>query len=193
MEELQRYPDRSLQLLDTELITLTIPTIDYIDRFNRRAIFEPLCRQCGNWASRWGCPPFDFDPMARIKRFGKTTIYFITAKVNKWPENAGIPEMTEAIQSIRRQYEPKLLDIEQELNGFAALFTGQCFHCGSLPCTRLNNKPCRHPQKVRPSLEALGFDLGATASDLFHSPLQWFDPQKPHPTHLSIIAAIFHN
>lgn len=40
-------------------------------------------------------------------------------------------------------------------------------------CTRREGLPCRHPDKVRPSLESMGFDIGKTAKELFGLELKW--------------------
>ena len=89
----------------------------------------------------------------------------------------------------------RLLEKEAELHGMA-FFAGTCMLCGDpcYPddalseqevlsgsgetcwrdgCTRRRGLPCRHPGKVRPSLEAFGFDLVNTARELFGIELQW--------------------
>lgn len=40
-------------------------------------------------------------------------------------------------------------------------------------CTRREGLPCRYPDKVRPSLESMGFDIGKTAKELFGLELKW--------------------
>ena len=46
-------------------------------------------------------------------------------------------------------------------------YVGTCLYCPEGTCTRPEAKPCRHPELVRPSLEACGFDIAHTTSDLF--------------------------
>ena len=40
-------------------------------------------------------------------------------------------------------------------------------------CTRVNEEPCRHPEKMRYSIEALGGDVSKTAADLLDLELKW--------------------
>lgn len=167
-------------------------TRDYINRFNRRQEFEVLCKECGNWAKRWGCPPFNTDQIRQIERFDHVKLYCLSAGITTWPDGAGIKEMSEALDRIRRSWEPELLIAEQQMNGLAALFTGMCYHCGNQVCARINDEPCRHPEKVRPSLEALGFDLSKTATDIFQTNIEWFHPSHPTPRKLTLLAGIFH-
>lgn len=182
-----------IKLSVPDFTTVELPVEQYIRQYNRRKQFEAMCARCDNWARRWGCPPFDHDPLKDLLRYSHVSIRCITARVISWPDTAGIKEMTDAIQRLRKDIEPQMLDDERNLNGFASLFTGQCYHCGNSPCARLSGDKCRFPEKVRPSLEALGFDLSQTASQLFNTDLQWYHPQKPHPQKITILGAIFYN
>ena len=40
-------------------------------------------------------------------------------------------------------------------------------------CTRLEGKPCRHPGKMRYSIESLGGNVGTTLSELMEIELEW--------------------
>ncbi|MBR5807373.1 MAG: hypothetical protein IKY24_01995 [Alistipes sp.] len=59
-------------------------------------------------------------------------------------------------------------------------------------CTRLNGKPCCHPELVRPSLEAYGFDLTKTLSELFDIELKW-SVDNTLPEYLVIVCGLFYN
>lgn len=99
------------------------------------------------------------------------------------------------LDRVRVVMDKRLLEKEAELHGMA-FFAGTCMLCGDpcYPddalsgqevlsgsgetcwrdgCTRRRGLPCRHPGKVRPSLEAFGFDLVNTARELFGIELQW--------------------
>ncbi len=52
--------------------------------------------------------------------------------------------------------------------------------------------PCRHPEKVRPSLEAFGFDIAKTLSELFNIELLWGKDGKL-PEYLVLVSGFFHN
>ena len=170
-----------------------MPAREYISRYNRREVFEPMCRACPNWASRWGCTPFDADPVAQLSGYVRVRLYRLSAPVRQWDFGEGIEEMTAAMQTLRRESESKLLDFERCSGGSAMLFTGRCYHCGDAVCSRLSGESCRFPELVRPSLEALGFDLDRTATEVFGRPLEWFDADKPTPRFLTLIGAVFYN
>lgn len=52
--------------------------------------------------------------------------------------------------------------------------------------------PCRHPEKVRPSLEAFGFDISRTLSELFGIRLLW-GKDGVIPEYLTLVCGFFHN
>lgn len=115
-----------------------------------------------------------------------------TAAVPSFPDlEMGMGILTK----VRAVMDKDLLEKEAELHGMA-FFAGTCMLCGDpcYPddalsgqevlsgsgetcwrdgCTRRRGLPCRHPGKVRPSLEAFGFDLVNTARELFGIELQW--------------------
>jgi methionyl-tRNA synthetase len=68
---------------------------------------------------------------------------------------------------------------------------GTCPYCGGAPCARIEGKPCRHPSKVRPSLEAFGFDMGKTAQDLLGLEIKWSHDEFL-PEYLTLICGIFY-
>ena len=57
---------------------------------------------------------------------------------------------------------------------------------------RLEAKPCRHPELVRPSLEACGFDIARTTSELFGIELKW-GTDGSLPEYLTLVCGFFHN
>ena len=77
------------------------------------------------------------------------------------PEDKDIPiEYTQKlILPERIRIESELLDMERKYGGRSFAYIGKCLHCSDNECTRNCGTPCRHPEKVRPSLEAFGFDI----------------------------------
>ena len=69
---------------------------------------------------------------------------------------------------------------------------GECFACPGEPCTRPEGLPCRHPERVRPSLEACGFDLERTASELFGIEMRW-GRNGLLPEYLTLVCGLFHS
>ena len=58
--------------------------------------------------------------------------------------------------------------------------------------TRPLGLPCRHPELVRPSLEAYGFDISRTTNELFGIELLW-GKDGMLPKYLTLVCGFFHN
>lgn len=169
---------------------VSLSTSEYIRRFYDAKRINGYCRQCNNYNRSWACPPFSHDTEAELRRFSQ--VMLIATKII--PAGCDIPA-SEAIPLIiaeRSRLEPKLLEMERKLSGRSFSFAGSCLHCEEGECTRLQGKPCRHPDMVRPSLEAYGFDVGRTASDLFGITLLW-SHDNLLPAYLTLVCGLFHN
>lgn len=85
-----------------------------------------------------------------------------------------------------------MLDLERRYDGRAFAYAGRCLYCPNESCARLEGKPCRHPELVRPSLEACGFDLCRTTEELMAIPLRWGEGDRM-PEYLTLVSGFFHN
>ena len=92
----------------------------------------------------------------------------------------------------RIRIESELLDMERKYGGRSFAYIGKCLHCPNNECTRNCGTPCRHPEKVRPSLEAFGFDIAKTLAELFNIELLWGKDGKL-PEYLVLVSGFFHN
>ena len=83
---------------------------------------------------------------------------------------------------------PRLYQLEQEVPG-SRCFTFRCVLCPE-GCTRPEGKPCRHPERLRHSLESVGFDIVAMAHDLLDIDLEW-SHDGSLPKHITLVTALF--
>ena len=56
---------------DVEELAAIIGRERYVSEFRDVPTFEACCRQCPNYANRWGCPPFDHDTLQDLVAFEK--------------------------------------------------------------------------------------------------------------------------
>ena len=160
-----RYNDfETMSIYTVENFTSDITVEGYIAEFRDEPHFLELCKQCTNYGKSWGCPPFDFD--------------------TEYTQKLILPE--------RIRIESELLDMERKYGGRSFAYIGKCLHCSDNECTRNCGTPCRHPEKVRPSLEAFGFDIAKTLSELFNIELLWGKDGKL-PEYLVLVSGFFHN
>lgn len=167
-----------------------VPVDDYISRFRDADKFMQCCRECGNYNKSWACPPFSHDLESMMRNYRSVLLY--ATKIT--PHNREIPlsEATRFIRNERIRLERMLLDMEKAYGGRSFAYAGTCLYCPEGTCTRLQGRQCRHPELVRPSLEAFGFDIGRTTSELFGIELVWSKDQFL-PEYMTLVCGFFHN
>lgn len=173
-----------------EDFTAELPAADYIARFRDADRIGGYCRSCPNYGRSWGCPPFGFDMEKYLS--GYATALITATKIT--PEESGIPisQADRLIRPERQRLEAKLLGMDRRFKGRSFAYVGTCLYCPGGSCTRPGGKPCRHPELVRPSLEACGFDIGKTTAELFGIELQW-SADGCLPAYLTLVCGFFHN
>lgn len=130
--------------------------------------FLECCKQCMNYNNRWSCPTFQFDPVQVWKEF--KTLHLFARFIVPGKDRDGAKLMA-ALKKEQPQFLAELLVREKTTPGSMALAPGACELCGD--CARSIGQPCRHPELMRHSIEALGGDVGATAQDYFGKPMLW--------------------
>ncbi len=145
--------------------------------------FLEFCKSCRNYGTRWSCPPLHIEasqylaPYNRVWILGAQTI-FTPQTILEADTPEKIKEVTrETLGPVKKALCETLLELEQKIPGSRSLFVGGCEHC--TPCARTQNQPCLHPELMRYSLDALGFDLSALTSDLLGIELQWAKESLP--------------
>lgn len=173
-----------------EDFTTTLPVADYVARFRNAERFVECCRICPNFGRSWGCPPFDYDIGELLGRYA--SVLLIATKIV--PTTTGLPFSVSQtlIRPERIRLERRLHEMERLYGGRSCAYVGECLHCPKGTCTRAEGKSCRHPELVRPSLEAYGFDIGRTLDELFGIELKWGHGGSM-PEYLTLVCGFFHN
>ena len=173
-----------------EEFTHEIAVEEYLARFHNPAEVWDYCRACSNYGKQWGCPPFDFDVVERLTKY--RTIRLVATKITLHDCTILPCELNTSLRPERERLERELLALEREYNGLACTYIGECLHCPMGFCARLNGKPCLHPELVRPSLEAYGFDIAKTMTDLFGIELKW-GTATSSPEYILLVCGLFYD
>ena len=174
----------------SENYTVTIPTERYLQEYRDADRFIGFCKECSNYGKSWSCPPFDKDWTPELKKYEFVSLYL--TKIYPQAEGLSINDSQKVMRSDRERMERELREIERQSGGLAFAFAGTCLYCPEGTCSRKQGSPCRHPELVRPALEAVGFDMSKTAEELFHVPIQW-STDGSMPEYLTLICGVFHN
>jgi len=175
-----------------------IPVTDYISNYRDADKFIVYCKQCNKYGNCWACPPYDFDATDYILKYNKA--YIIGTKISlsedirKACKNAEDSKSTGAkvIVDVRTMLDKQLLDAESNTVDSKAFFAGTCHICEPGDCTRIQNEPCRYPDKIRHSLESVGFDIGKTTEELLGIKLKWSNDGSL-PEYLTLVSGLFTN
>lgn len=173
---------------EAEDFVVTLSAEEYISRFRDPQKFIECCRKCPNYGNSWGCPPFEKDFDALISGYEK--VMLTATKII--PSKAGLPlDMSRSlIRPERIRLEKNLRELEKKTGGRAFAYVGSCLYCEEENCSRKEGLPCRHPELVRPSIEAYGFDIGKTLTDLFNIELKWGE-KGMMPEYLTLVCGLF--
>ena len=173
---------------------VTVAADEFVSRYRDVERIRQYCLACPGYGNSWACPPFDFDPTSVTDGFKTVTLMATIIEFDEATRAAcrGAKAKSRQVAStamaeVWQALLPHLLEIERETPG-SRCFTFRCSLCPE-GCTRPEGKPCRHPDKMRHSLESVGFDIVAMARDLLGIDLEW-SQDGTLPKHLTIITAL---
>lgn len=173
-----------------------LPVSDYIRNYRDVDRFMGYCKVCDKYNTCWACPPFDYDTDEYMPPYHEA--YIIGTKIGFDPETIRdhrgtdviVPLMDKVIEEVRRLLDPQLLRLEEKHPGGHAFYAGTCHICPMGKCARRDGKPCVAPERVRPALEALGFDIGKSTTDLLSIDLKW-SHDGILPDYLTLVSGFF--
>ncbi len=147
-----------------------------VDRLIERYIDVPkflsACQSSPNYGKVWSCPPYDFDPVEYLKGYKILDLAGVQVRTGAG-EDAGM-----AFERASDALGDALLKDESSAPDRMALLAGKCRWCKS--CTRGAGEACRHPDRMRYSIESLGGDVTGIADELLSMPITWqTDPTAP--------------
>ena len=177
-------------------LTTALPRAEYVRDYRDTARFTSYCAQCGQYGRRWSCPPYDFDVEKRVEQYETVVIIGTKITFEKTLQQV-YPTAQERnqISNDAMRYAGKVMQRQHEkweaqYPGSYSFISANCFLCGDTPCARLEGKMCRHPERMRHSLESCGFDIGKTATSLLGIDLKWARGNEL-PEYLMLVTALF--
>lgn len=167
---------------------------EFISRYRDVERIRAFCEQCPSFGKVWSCPPFDFDARTVSDGFKTVTLMATTIEFDEQTRAAcktaehALATSREAMEQVWKALLPRLYEMERETLG-SRCFSFRCSLCPE-GCSRPEGKPCRHPDKMRYSLESVGFDIVAMTHELLDIDLEWSNDGNL-PKHLTLVTALF--
>ncbi len=147
-----------------------------------------LCEACPAYGGKWSCPPhspafsgYDLDeyPSAALVLFWCDLDQFHYTKTEYI--------RVKAANTIMKSRMDRLMRSLEESTGGVMISNGNCKLCN--PCSKKKGEPCKKPEKMRFSMEALGLNAGRITADVFGHELLWYKDKKI-PRYLSAVACL---
>ncbi len=172
--------------MNKEIFIAPIVTKEYIADFRDVKKFYEFCKQCKLHKKTWSCPPFptttgnfvDYKGQ-KIEDFSTATIIGVKINIDNETRHQArnVQERDDLIREIfinaRNQFDKRLLFLEQQIEKSMLYYAGPCKFCTPNECARALNKPCHYPEKMRSTLEADGFDISRTTTEILGLELLW--------------------
>lgn len=180
----EKFPSAKTDVVRTERFENTVSVEEYMEKCVNVPEFLEYCKQCNNYGTVWSCPPFHFQPEDYWKKYRK---FHIVGMKIYLPEKLLVgtytkEERAEIFEKIlypkKEELNEELFAMEKEYPGSVSVSGGSCRQCGEGNCARKEDAPCRFPEKMRYSVEALGGNVGLTVTKYLYQELQWIEEGK---------------
>ncbi len=168
----------------------------YIEEYVNIEEFIEYCKECEDYNKIWSCPDYDFNVKAYWEQFDY--IHIIGNKIIFEDEVIQAKRTAEELKKFMKEVLTKekqklaeiLYDAESKYLGSISLSAGSCHLCEV--CERVDERPCKYPDKLRYSMESLGANVGKTCSKLLRMELLWAEENKL-PKYFVLISALLTN
>lgn len=152
---------------------------EYLEKYVNEEMFLEACKGCENYNMIWSCPGYDFEVAAYWRRF--RNLHLCAFKIEFDAGLVSEVETEDELQMVLQEVLPKekaelarrTLRMEKEQPGSVCLSAGGGCQICKEGCSRPAGEPCRHPELMRYSLEALGGNVCRTVEELLGLPMEW--------------------
>ena len=148
---------------------------EYVEDYVNVEEFLEYCKACPNYEKVWSCPSYDFSPIDYWNRYSR--IYIVARKII-FDDDTNVEDSSKIMAGVKKEMSKELYELEKQYEGSVSLSAGSCSLCSDKGCTRVLNKPCRHPELMRYSIESIGGNVGLTVSKLMGIELEWITKGK---------------
>ena len=152
---------------------------------------ETACEEgCPNYENKWSCPPYAKSFLSIRKKYSKAFLLCFSTEMNYYSDVKNMYLAVKAANvTLKTLIERCARSIEEGTNGYS-LLSGSCRLCK--PCQCKNKQPCKHPDKMRYSMEATGLNVQKVCFDFLKHRLLWYENKKL-PQYTSVVVLILSN
>lgn len=162
-----------------------------LNKYYEKNVVEKACKYgCSNYKKKWSCPPFS-RPCYEVINNYKSAILVCLSTDMKFYEDIGnkYTAIKAANSTLKSLIEKSARNIEELVEGYAFL-SGSCRLCK--PCALKNQQICKHPDRMRFSVEASFLNVQKMCEELLGFKLLWYS-NKTLPKYTSTVILVLHN
>lgn len=187
---IHKTPNNKVKLLsNTEILVIDKIICDY------KKFSVLCCIGCRNFDKKYSCPPKSPSFEVLSKDYGYLLVNAFKVPYIELKKEYNSVRMANVVaKSLQRKIFDKTAQELRENNlKFVILENGSCRLCKT--CALQKKEPCKHPDKMRFSLEATGVDVNDLVLKCFDFPLQWYYKGKKEkfPEYQCVVSAILTN
>lgn len=153
------------------------------DKYLDKSKFQGYCKECPSYDKKHSCPPFTDEVDNLLSKYNFINV--IVAKIdyaeeeieNHKGQDKAWAYTKETLFPTKIFLHDHLVNFEKTL--YEAYFTsmGSCVICDV--CEKVDGNDCKYPDRMRVSLEALGYDITGMLKDLFDIDILWAKDSLP--------------
>jgi predicted metal-binding protein len=186
------YLHKSYKLKSTAVeILITCMPSSSMQNYLNPDYFSSLCQQqCKNYNAKWSCPPHSPTYTKYAIAYKNIIILTVYMKLDYFYNVRNKYTRIKAANSILKSRAEKIIRYLSSKHNSKYISTGSCRLCK--PCRCKLNEPCKHPELMGYSFEALGINVEQLCLDLFDHKLLWYK-DKIVPEYTSVVVGVLHN
>lgn len=170
---------------------ILIEDVSVLNKFYQQEKIARACKEgCPNYGKKWSCPPFSKPYYELMDGYGRIALVSLSANMDGYLD---IKNKYTAIKAanvtLKNIVEKVAREVETKTNG-CALLSGSCRRCR--PCACKSHQKCKHPDKMRYSMEAAYLNVQEMCRELLGFELLWYE-KKILPQYTSTVSLIFFN
>lgn len=170
---------------------ILIEDVSVLNKFYQQEMIIKACREgCPNYGKKWSCPPFSKPYYELLNGYDRIVLISLSTDMDGYLDIKNKYTAIKAANVTLKNIVEKIArEVETEMDGYA-LLSGSCRCCR--PCACKNHQKCKHPDKMRYSIEAAYLNVKDMCRDLLGFELLWYE-KKVLPKYTSAVSLVFFN
>ena len=169
-------------------VRLTVLESRRLTEYENKREIDQLCEACPTYGGKWSCPPHSpAFSVYDLEEYPYAALVLFSCELDQFSYTKTEYIRIKAANTILKSRMDRLMRGLEQAVGGVMISNGNCKLCN--PCSKKKGEPCKKPERMRFSMEALGLNVGRITADVFGHELLWYKDKKI-PRYLSAAACL---